>query len=77
MTELIVGGLYMHYKQKKYRVLGTARHSETLEDLVLYEALYENQLGQIWVRPKEMFLETISTPEYQGPRFQFIEKGGS
>ena len=46
---------YRHYKDKPYRALGLCRHSETLEELVLYEALYPNELGSLWVRPKEMF----------------------
>ena len=50
---------YRHYKNKPYTYLGTARHSETLEELVLYETRYENALGRVWVRPKEMFFEKI------------------
>lgn len=74
MNELVVGGIYSHYKNKRYKVLGVARHSETLEELVLYEALYENDLGKIWVRPRQMFLEDVSVGDYKGPRFKFIEK---
>lgn len=74
MSEVVIGGLYIHYKQKKYRVRGLALHTETLEELVVYEALYENSAGQIWARPKSMFLEEITTPEYRGPRFQFIKE---
>lgn len=69
---LVIGGFYMHYKQKKYKVIGLAKHSETLEELVVYEALYPNKLGQLWVRPKTMFLENISVRGYVGPRFKFI-----
>lgn len=72
MQDLIIGGTYIHYKNKKYKVTGVARHSETLEELVVYEALYPNELGQIWVRPKRMFLEEVTTPDYQGPRFRKI-----
>lgn len=50
---------YRHYKNKPYKYLGTVRHSETLEELVLYETLYENAHGRAWVRPKEMFFEKI------------------
>ena len=60
-------GLYRHYKGKRYRVIGVAKHSETLEELVVYEALYGNR--QLWIRPKAMFMETV---EWQGeprPRF--------
>lgn len=72
MQDLIIGGTYVHYKNKKYKVTGLARHSETLEELVVYEALYPNELGQIWVRPKRMFLEEVTTSDYQGPRFRLV-----
>jgi hypothetical protein len=73
MEELVIGGLYRHYKNQMYRVLGTARHSETLEELVYYECLYPNDLGRYWVRPKTMFLETIKIADYQGPRFTYVK----
>ena len=50
-------GIYRHYKGQRYRVLGTARHSETMEPLVIYQALY-GDLG-LWVRPAVMFNDTI------------------
>jgi len=50
-------GIYRHYKGQRYRVLGTARHSETLELLVVYQALYGDH--GLWVRPASMFNETI------------------
>lgn len=74
MTDLKIGGFYLHYKNKKYKVTGVALHSETLEEMVIYEALYENKLGKTWVRPKKMFLESVATPEYTGPRFKLIEE---
>jgi len=52
-------GVYWHYKGKKYKVLGVAKHSETLEDLVVYEALYKNDLSKLWVRPLKMFKEKV------------------
>ncbi len=52
-------GIYEHYKGKKYRVIGVAKHSETLEDMVVYEALYGNDLSKLWVRPLKMFLEEV------------------
>lgn len=55
----IKSGIYEHYKGKKYRVLGTVKHSETLEDLVLYECLHENKLSKLWVRPLSMFIEDV------------------
>jgi hypothetical protein len=59
-TDKVEPGLYRHYKGGLYKVLGTARHSETLELLVVYEALYKNDLGQLWVRPLSMFLESVT-----------------
>jgi hypothetical protein len=66
----IIGGTYRHYKGGLYRVLALARHSETLAQMVVYEALYENQLGQTWVRPAEMFLEEVNVAGVLTPRFQ-------
>lgn len=63
-------GRYRHYKGLEYEVLGVARHSETLEPLVLYRPLYQD--SGLWVRPHAMFFEDI---EYQGrrqPRFAAI-----
>lgn len=64
---------YTHYKGKKYRLLGYARHSETLEEMVIYEALYENDLGKIWVRPKAMFFESIVVDGQSVPRFKKLD----
>ena len=69
----IVCGLYEHYKGQRYRVHGLVRHSETLEELVLYEALYENDLGKMWVRPKSMFLESIEIKGVLRRRFQLVD----
>jgi GNAT superfamily N-acetyltransferase len=64
---------FKHYKNKPYRYLGIARHSETLEELVLYETLYPNELGKLWVRPKEMFFEDVTIEGKVQPRFKQIE----
>jgi len=72
MSELKKGGYYRHYKNKPYRVVDVVRHSESLEELVMYEALYENKLGQLWVRPKEMFLEKIEIGGQLVDRFAFV-----
>lgn len=58
MKELKIGGIYRHYKGNRYRVVGVAKHSETLEEMVVYEALYGE--GGLWVRNKEMFLESVT-----------------
>ena len=68
-------GKYQHYKGKFYEVIGIARHSETLEELVVYRALYNTkEFGKnaIWVRPKKMFLETVTVKGKEVPRFAKI-----
>lgn len=55
-------GRYQHYKGNFYDVIGVAHHSETLEELVVYRALYKHEKygdNSLWVRPKTMFLETV------------------
>ena len=71
---LKLGEIYEHYKGKKYRTLNVVRHSETLEELVLYETLYENEMGNLWVRPKNMFLEPILVNEKWVHRFRLLRK---
>lgn len=72
MNDKLQLGKYEHYKGKQYEVIGVARHSETLEELVVYRALYgENDL---WVRPLQMFLETIEIEGNKVPRFKFVGK---
>lgn len=68
-------GVYQHYKGKYYQVLGVARHSETLEPLVVYQAFY-GDFG-LWVRPQAMFQEKIMVDGVEKNRFQFIGKGVS
>jgi hypothetical protein len=66
-------GKYRHSKTGNfYRVLGVAKHSETLEDLVIYECLYDNSKSKIWVRPLKMFLEEVEIEGRKVPRFVFI-----
>ncbi|QQR49451.1 DUF1653 domain-containing protein [bacterium] len=68
-------GIYQHYKGKRYKVLGVVNHSETLEKLVLYQALYESEgFGKdaLWVRPLEMFMEDIDFKGMKIPRFQMV-----
>ncbi len=68
-------GTYRHYKGKLYQVLGTAKHSETEEDLVVYAPLgqVEGQ-AQLWVRPLDMFTETVTFDGYDIPRFAFVSE---
>lgn len=70
--ELKLGGIYRHYKGKNYKVLDLARHSETLEWLVLYECLYPNPEGKLWVRPMAMFLEKVEIDGKLVQRFQYV-----
>ena len=67
-------GKYQHYKGHFYKVIGIAKHSETLEELVIYEALYENPDGKLWVRPLKMFLEKVKINGKKVPRFKFLGK---
>ena len=63
-------GRYRHFKGNEYQVLGIARHSETLEELVVYRALYG--AGGLWVRPASMWTETVERDGYHGPRFIWV-----
>lgn len=60
-------GLYRHYKGGEYRVIGTARHTETDELLVVYRCLADN--GSLWVRPLAMFRERVIVAGQEVPRF--------
>ena len=63
-------GRYRHYRGGEYEVIGVARHSETLEPLILYRPLY-NQTG-LWVRPHDMFFEQVEVDGHLEPRFTMI-----
>ena len=63
-------GKYKHYKGKEYEVVGLARHSETLEDLVVYRALYGD--FDLWVRPLKMFNEEVEVEGKKVLRFEYI-----
>lgn len=65
-------GKYKHYKGKPYEVIGIARHSETLEELVVYKALYQNEGENLWVRPLKMFSEEVEIEGKIMPRFEFL-----
>ncbi len=75
MTEIKLGK-YEHSKSgRKYEVIGLARHSETLEELVVYKALYKSEEfgeGAIWVRPKNMFFEKVTIDGKEVPRFKYL-----
>lgn len=65
-------GKYKHYKGHICNVIGVAKHSETLEDLVIYTHPDENGKTQLWARPVGMFLEEVVTNNYKGPRFEYL-----
>ena len=68
-------GIYKHYKGKLYKVTGFAHHSETLEEMVIYEALYDSKefgYGATWVRPKKMFDEEVNVEGVTYSKFMFI-----
>ncbi|MBR2023975.1 MAG: DUF1653 domain-containing protein [Clostridia bacterium] len=64
-------GKYRHFKGGEYEVLCVAKHSETGEEMVVYRALYED--GGVWVRPRNMFEETVEKDGKTFPRFTKIE----
>lgn len=63
-------GKYRHFKGNEYELIGIASHSETLEPMVVYKALYGKQ--ELWVRPAKMWDETVEKDGYCGPRFYYI-----
>lgn len=63
-------GKYRHFKGNEYCVIGIAKHSETLEPMVVYKALYGDH--GLWVRPASMWNEPVCKDGYCGPRFQYI-----
>ena len=65
-------GTYKHYKGKYYEVIGVAKHSETLEELVTYHHLSSKKPGQLWVRPLKMFLEEVEIDGRVEKRFEFV-----
>ena len=65
-------GKYRHFKGNLYEVIGIASHSETMEPMVVYRALYGEH--GLWVRPAAMWNELVDKENYHGPRFQFVEE---
>ena len=69
-------GIYEHYKGKRYEVMGVAHHSETLEAVVVYKALYETKWGKTswWVRPFTMFTSQVLVDGKSVPRFRYVRR---
>ena len=65
-------GKYRHFKGKEYRLIGIAKHSETMEPMVVYQALY-GEMG-IWVRPASMWNETVVRDGKAMQRFTYVEE---
>lgn len=65
-------GKYRHFKGNEYEVIGIARHSETLEEMVVYRALYGD--AGIWVRPAKMWNETVERDGKAFQRFTYIDE---
>jgi hypothetical protein len=70
--DIVIGGVYQHYKGKNYLVREVALHSETSEWMVVYECLYDNPQSKLWVRPLSMFLEKVSVEGRMIFRFSYI-----
>ncbi len=71
-------GKYQHFKGNYYQVIGIGHHSETLEPVVIYKALYETkEFGKhaLWVRPLSLFLEEVIVHGQKVPRFKFVSTG--
>ncbi|MEI7513637.1 MAG: DUF1653 domain-containing protein [bacterium] len=68
-------GIYKHSKKgTEYKVHFIAKHSETLEDMVVYEALYNNDMSKFWVRPISMFEEIVEIKGQKVPRFVWVRE---
>ena len=78
MERILKQGIYRHFKgsDKLYKVIGIATHSESLEEMVIYIALYGKEIGKTYVRPLDMFLEKVpegrDNPNNQVYRFEYL-----
>ncbi len=68
--EVKIGGTYRHFKGNEYEVIAVGKHSETLEDMVIYRAMYGE--GSVWIRPKAEFLDTVTRDGETKYRFEEI-----
>ena len=79
LNEIKPGQKWVHYKHpsldRQYEIIGIAKNSETLEEMVIYKALYKGDfpLGQIWARPKKEFLEKVKKEGKEIERFSLVK----
>ena len=73
MNEIIVGGIYRHFKSptNRYKIIGIAKNSVDLSDMVIYEAQYENPLAKLWARPIDDFTSEVM---FEGKKIKRFEK---
>jgi hypothetical protein len=69
----VTAGIYQHYKGQSYQVLAVGRHTETAEDVVIYQPLYESDVAY-WVRPYAMFIERVVVDGKDVPRFKKVDE---
>ena len=69
-------GIYTHFKNKdqEYRVIGIGKDTDNLNDYVIYEALYNNEVSKLWVRKLEEFTGTVEVDGVEVPRFSFVRE---
>ena len=72
LDDSLIGKEFVHFRGGRYRLVGYAKDSETLEPMCVYEALYGE--GGLWVRPAGMFFEDVDKPGYSGPRFRIADE---
>jgi len=72
-TQNTIKGRYRHYKGKDYDLIGIAKHSENLEDFVIYKPLYGQNLAEYWIRPKDMFFGDVEIDGKKMKRFSLIK----
>ena len=70
MNGYVINGIYEHYKGNRYQLVSIANHSETLEPMIVYKALYDD--GKVWVRPASMWNETVTVDGIDVPRFRLV-----
>ena len=74
MEPVKIGGIYVHFKdpEHRYRVIAIGKNDQ-LEDVVIYQTLYKNDLSEYWTRPVDHFIDHIDREGYSGPRFRLLE----